>query len=94
MEVNLDFKNLKQPVVKFAYAGEKLDIKMGNSGSVTIGKIQMNTDVANDTLQKDILLQWPVKGSLNMEKGVISMAMFNQKFEIPSIVMNFDPETF
>ncbi len=93
-EVNLDFADMKQPKVKFAYSGENLDIKMGGMGTVKVGKIQMNSDVANDTTQKDILLQWPVKGYLNMERGLISMSSFNQQFEIPAIKMDFNPEVF
>lgn len=93
-EVNLDFADMKQPKVKFAYSGANLDIKMGSMGSVKIGKIQMSSNVANDTTKKDIMLQWPVNGFLSMENGIISMSSLNQPLEIPSIKMDFDPQTF
>lgn len=93
-EVNLDFADMKQPKVKFTYSGENLDIKSGGMASVKVAKIQMNSNVANDTTQKDMLLQWPVQGYLNLEKGVISMSSFTLPFEIPSIKMDFNPEVF
>ncbi|MHC1703318.1 MAG: hypothetical protein AB9846_05365 [Tenuifilaceae bacterium] len=93
-QMNLDLADFNQPKVKFGYSGENLDIQMGKSNSVRIGKIQLNSDVANDTTQKDIFLQWPVKGFLTMEKGFIAMSMLNQPLEIPAIKMDFDPEVF
>lgn len=93
-QVNLDFADMKQPKVKFAYSGDNLDIKAGGMASVNVAKIQMNSDVANDSTQKDIFLQWPVKGFLSMEKGVIKMSSLTQPLEIPAIKMDFDPEVF
>ena len=93
-DVYLDFADMKQPKVKFAYSGENLDIKMGEMGTVKVGKIQMNSDIVNDTTQKDIFLQWVVKGSLNMKKGIISMSSLTQPLEIPAIKMDFDPDVF
>lgn len=92
--LNADVVDLSQPKIKFGCTGENLDMQMGQSNSVKVVKIQMNTDVANDTTQKDIFLQWPVKGFLNMEKGVIKMSSLTQPLEIPSIKMDFDPEVF
>jgi len=93
-EVNLDFADMKQPKVKFAYSAENLDIKMGGMGAVKVGKIQMDSDVANDTTQKDIFMQWPIKGYLDMEKGVITMSSLTQTLEIPSIKMDINPDVF
>jgi hypothetical protein len=83
-----------KPKIKFAYASNNLDIQMGQSNSVRVSKIKMNSDIANDPTQKDIFLQWVVKGFLDMEKGVISMSSLNQPIEIPSIKMDFDPQVF
>lgn len=83
-----------KPKIKFGYSSNNLDIQMGKSNSVRISKIKMNSDIANDPSQKDIFLQWAVKGFLDMEKGVISMSSLNQPIEIPAIKMDFDPQVF
>jgi len=83
-----------KPKIKFAYAGSNLDMQMGQSNSVRVSKIKMNSDIANDPTQKDIFLQWVVKGFLDMEKGVITASMLNEPIEIPSIKMDFDPQVF
>jgi len=93
-QVNAEVADIKQPKIRFAYNGDNLDIEMGKTNSVTVHKIQMNTDVVNDTTQKDIFLQWLVKGYLNMEKGIISTSALTQQLEIPAIKMDFDPEVF
>jgi len=93
-QLNAEVADISQPKIKFAYNGDNLNMQMGKSNSVKVNKIQMNTDVVNDTTQKDIFLQWQVKGFLNMEKGVISTSALTQQLEIPSIKMDFDPEVF
>lgn len=94
-QINADVADYAtKPKIKFAYASDNLDIQMGQSNSVRVSKIKMNSDIANDPTQKDIFLQWVVKGFLDMEKGVISTSMLNEPIEIPSIKMDFDPQTF
>ncbi|HCT30104.1 MAG TPA: hypothetical protein DIW31_05105 [Bacteroidales bacterium] len=83
-----------KPKIKFAYAGSNLDMQIGQSNSVKVSKIKMNSDIANDPTQKDIFLQWMVKGFLDMENGVISSSMLNESIEIPSVKMDFDPQVF
>lgn len=87
-----DYKT--KPKIKFAYSGNNLDIQMGQSNTVRISKIKMNSDITNDPTQKDIFLQWMVKGFLDMENGLISMSSLNKPIEIPSIKMDFDPQVF
>ncbi len=94
-EVKADISDYStKPKIKFAYSGKSLDIKMGQSNSVKIGKIKMNSDITNDPTQKDVFLQWNAKGFLDMEQGVITTSMLTDTIKIPSIKMDFDPQTF
>ncbi len=82
-----------EPKIKLNYSGEMLDMNlMGNS--VQIGKVKMNTDVVNDSTQKDIFQQWMATGFLEMEKGHISTELLRYPIEIPAIKMYFTPEEF
>lgn len=83
-----------KPKIKIAYSGKNLDIQAGQSNSVKVSKIKMNSDIANDPTQKDIFQQWIAKGFLDMEKGVITTSMLTDTIKIPSIKMDFDPQTF
>ena len=60
----------------------------------SIEDIILNTNVINDTTQEDVFLQWLARGSLEMKNGAISLAALTETFEIPSIKMDFNPETF
>jgi len=59
-----------------------------------MNKIELNADIVNDQQQKDIFLQWLVKGFVNIDNGVIAMSSLNYPLEIPSIKMDFNPEVF
>lgn len=82
-----------QPRIILAYNSENFKSSFGQSTALA-NKIDLNTDILNDNTQEDIFLQWLVKGSIEMDQGNISMAGFSYPIEIPSIQMNFDPETF
>lgn len=83
-----------KPKIKFAYSGKNLNIQAGQSNSVKVSKIKMNSDIANDPTQKEVFLQWNAKGFLDMEQGIITTSMLTDTIKIPSIKMDFDPQTF
>jgi hypothetical protein len=82
-----------QPHVLLSYSSRNLDAKAGKN-SVAVGRIKIDTDILNDNKQKDIFLQWLAKGSFEMEDGNINVDGLVYPVEIPSINMNFDPQTF
>jgi hypothetical protein len=59
-----------------------------------VKKINLDTDILNDNSQKDIFLQWLVKGFVDIDQGSINVSDFPHPIEIPSIKMNFEPESF
>ncbi|MGC9342570.1 MAG: hypothetical protein ACP5E3_07725, partial [Bacteroidales bacterium] len=81
------------PAMEIAFSSFDLKAQAGDN-SVEIEDILLNTNLHNDTLQKDIFLQWPALGSLDMKNGSISLSRLTETLEIPSIKMDFDPETF
>ena len=94
VRLNADILNNKiQPKVKLEYSSENLKMKMG-SNSALMNKIELDADIVNDQQQKDLFLQWLVKGFVNVDNGVINLSSLNYPLEIPSIKMNFDPEVF
>ncbi len=94
VKLNADaLKDKIRPQIKLNYSGENLKMAMGND-SARMNKIELNADVVNDPHQKDIFLQWLVKGFMSVDKGVVNMASIKYPLEIPSIKMDFDPETF
>jgi hypothetical protein len=82
-----------QPRIILFYNSEHLKTIFGES-SAEIKKITIDTDILNDNSQKDIFLQWLVKGFIDMNQGIITMSGFSHPIEIPSLKMNFEPETF
>ena len=82
-----------QPAITLSYNSENINSVAGGS-SVSINRISIDSDILNDNTQEDIFLQWMAKGSLDMDKAVINMSEIPYPVEIPSIKMNFDPETF
>ena len=66
---------------------------MGKS-SFSVNTISIDTDILNDNTQKDIFLQWVAKGFIDLNYGTADIAGFSHKIEIPSVKMNFEPETF
>ncbi|MBI5010532.1 MAG: hypothetical protein HZB98_13005, partial [Bacteroidia bacterium] len=82
-----------QPAITLSYNSENLKTTAGQS-SVAVNRISIESDILNDNTQKDIFLQWMAKGSLDLDKGVITMSGLSFPVEIPSIKMSFEPETF
>ncbi|MBK9389305.1 MAG: AsmA family protein [Bacteroidetes bacterium] len=82
-----------QPHITLSYNSENLKTAAGQT-SVAVKRISINTDILNDNSQKDIFLQWMAKGSLDVDNCLINMSGLAYPVKIPSIKMNFDPETF
>ena len=82
-----------QPKMKIEYSGENLNMAMGKD-SARMNKIDLNADLVNDQNQKDVFQQWQGNGFLKLDQGLISMSTLNYPLEIPSIQMDFTPETF
>jgi hypothetical protein len=85
--------NSSQPHIILSYNSGELKAGMGKN-IATFNKISTDLDISNDNTQKDIFLQWLVKGYVDVNKGLITMSEFTNTIEIPSVKMDFDPETF
>ncbi len=82
-----------QPKMKMEYSGENLQLAMGKD-SARMNKLDMNADLLNDQSQKDVFQQWQGNGFMKVDRGLISMSSLKYPLEIPSIQMDFTPETF
>ena len=93
VSVSPRFDKPDQPRIILSYNSEQLKSIMGKS-SFAVNTISIDTDILNDNTQKDIFLQWVAKGFIDMNNGTADIAGFSHKIEIPSVKMNFEPETF
>jgi len=82
-----------QPRIMLSYNSEQLKTIIGQSSAV-VKNINIDTDILNDNTQKDIFLQWLVKGFIDMNQGSITISGLSHPIEIPSVKMDFEPETF
>ena len=82
-----------QPRIMLSYNSDQLKSSVGQS-SVFVKKISLDTDILNDNTKEDIFLKWLVKGFIDMDQGSISLSDFSHPIKIPSIKMNFEPESF
>jgi hypothetical protein len=85
--------NAEQPHISLLYNSGELKTAMGKT-TAFVNKISTDLDILNDNTQKDIFLQWLVKGYVDINQGLITMPELTNKIEIPSVKMDFDPETF
>jgi len=79
--------------ISLLYNSGELKTVMGKNTAV-VNKISTDLDISNDNTQKDIFLQWIVKGYVDINQCLVTMPEFTHKIEIPSVKMDFDPETF
>jgi len=86
-------ENSLQPHISLSYNSGELKTAMGKSIAI-VNKISTDLDIINDKTQKDIFMQWLVKGYVDINQGLITMSEFTNPIEIPSVKMDFDPETF
>ena len=82
-----------QPHIILSYNSGELKTTMGKN-SVIFNRISTDIDISNDNTQKDVSLQWLVKGNVDINQGLIKMSELTNPIEIPSVKMDFDPETF
>ena len=82
-----------QPSIRMSYNSDQLRTVMGKN-SMSVKKIILDSDIQNDKSQKDLFLQWLVKGFVDLTQGSIAISGLSNPIEIPSVKMNFDPETF
>lgn len=82
-----------QPHIILSYNSAALEAAIGKN-ILTFNKISTDLDIANDNTQKDIFLQWLVKGYVDINNGLVTMSELTNPIEIPSVKMDFDPETF
>jgi hypothetical protein len=82
-----------QPHISLSYNSGELKTAMGKNTAI-INRISTDLDILNDNTQKDIFLQWLVKGYVDINQGLITMSELTNPIEIPSVKMDFDPETF
>jgi hypothetical protein len=87
------FDKPDQPRIILSYNSEQLKSIMGKN-TFAVNTISIDTDILNDNTQKDIFLQWVAKGFIDLNYGTADIAGFSHKIEIPSVKMNFEPETF
>ena len=82
-----------QPHISLSYNSGELKTAMGKNTAI-INRISTDLNILNDNTQKDIFLQWLVKGYVDINQGLITMSELTNPIEIPSVKMDFDPETF
>lgn len=70
-----------------------MDTQLGKE-KLALNHLNFDVEVENRPNEKNILLQWPVKGFIDMEQGMVSTTSLAYPIGIPSIKMNFDPENF
>ncbi len=85
--------NERQPHISLTYSSGRLKSVMGKN-IASVDKISTNLYIINDDTQKDIFLQWLVKGYVDIDNGLLAVSDFANTIDIPSIKMDFDPETF
>jgi hypothetical protein len=85
--------NADQSHINLSYKSGELKSAMGKN-TANINRISTDLDIINDNTQKDIFLQWLVKGYVDINQGLITMSELTNSIELPSVKMDFDPEIF
>jgi hypothetical protein len=72
------------------------DKMLGQMGQnfTNIAKMKVDTHILYDSGQEDIFQQWQPEGFLNLQDGYIAIDGYSYPFNIPSIKLDFTPETF
>lgn len=66
---------------------------MGQSHA-NFAKMMVDTHILYDSKQEDIFQQWQPEGFFDLQDGYIALDGYSYPFEIPSIKLDFTPETF
>jgi hypothetical protein len=85
--------NPDQLHINLSYKSGELKTAMGKNTAI-VNNISTDLDISNDNTQKDIFLQWLVKGYVDINQGLVTLSELTNPIEIPSVKMDFDPETF
>jgi hypothetical protein len=85
--------NPDQLHINLSYKSGELKTAMGKNTAI-VNNISTALDISNDNTQKDIFLQWLVKGYVDINQGLVTLSELTNPIEIPSVKMDFDPETF
>jgi hypothetical protein len=81
-----------QPIISMEGNSNRIEALMGKN-SATMKTLNFDTEIVNHANQKDIFLQWLVTGFFNVEQCNVTMAGFSYPIEIPSVKMDFAPES-
>lgn len=84
--------HVDQPQIRLTASAQQFESRMGTSAA-SVNKLHINSEIINNKEQKDLLLQWPINGSVGLEKGKITMTGFTYPIEIPAIEMMISPES-
>lgn len=82
-----------EPEIFLSYNSGQL-ITVAGKSSFASKALNLETEIVNDNKQKDIFLQWLVKGFVDLNQGKITMDGLSNPIVIPALKMNFDPEKF
>jgi hypothetical protein len=93
VSVSTGSDNSDQLHIILSYNSGELKTTAGKNTAV-VKKISTDLDILNDNSQKDISLQWLVKGYVDVDQALITMSGLTNPIEIPTLKMDFDPETF
>lgn len=80
-----------QPGITLSFNSSSINAHMG-SDSVEAGKFCAEVAVQNDKTAKDLVLQWPARGYIDLEKGRMAVRMLPDVVWIPAVKCNFSPE--
>ncbi len=82
-----------QPDIELAYTSFDFEAQSG-SDFARAASMTLNAGIQNDKTSENIFLQWLAEGNIEMTDGFVSLSVMASPLEIPSIIMDFDPETF
>ncbi len=82
-----------EAAIKLIYTSKEIKSAIGQN-SARLKNIDLETDILNDNTQKDIFQQWLTKGFIDINQATIKISGLAHPIEIPSVKMNFEPETF
>ncbi|MCF8362340.1 MAG: hypothetical protein K9G70_06915 [Prolixibacteraceae bacterium] len=79
--------------IELAFSSDEMNGHMGKSRA-NIAKMNVDTRILYDSEQEDIFQQWHPDGFFDLGDGYIALDGYSYPLEIPSIKLNFTPETF
>lgn len=80
-----------QAQIALSYVSENFKSNVGKN-TISIEKLDLDTDILNDDSQEDVFLQWMATGFIDLNQGNINVDGLSHPIQIPSIKMDFEPE--